>query len=47
MFCLRCDGIFIFGVHKDGCKDVGSFENDLCTGISENSSKFFTEAKDI
>ena len=37
---------FTFWVYKDGFKGVGSFENDLYTGISENSSEFFTEARD-
>ena len=34
--------IFIFGVHYDGFKGVGSFEDDLYTGILEDSSEFFT-----
>ena len=34
-----CDGINN-GVDKDGFKDVGSFEDDLYTGMSEYSSEF-------
>ena len=34
-------------MHKDRCKDVGSFEDDMYTVMLEDSSKFFTEAKDI
>ena len=37
---------FIFGVHKDGFKGVGSFEDNLYTGMSEDSSEFLlTEAR--
>ena len=36
---------FIFEVHKDGFKGVGSFEDDLYAGMLKNSSEFFTEAK--
>ena len=32
---------------KDGFKGVGSFANDLYTGMSENSSQFLTENRDI
>ena len=38
---------FFFGVHKDGIKGVGSCEDDLCTGMLENSSELFTEARNI
>ena len=31
----------------DALKDVGSFEDDLYTDMSENSSEFFTEARNI
>ena len=47
MFCLKCGGILSFWMHKEGFKGFGSFENDLYTGRSENSSEFFTEARDI
>ena len=38
---------FIFGVHEDRFKGVDSFEDDLYIGMSENSSEFFTEARNI
>ena len=38
---------FIFVVHKDGFKCAGSFENDLQSGMLDNSSEFSTEARDI
>ena len=38
---------FIFGVHENGFKGLGSFEDDLYNGMSENSSEFFTEAGNI
>ena len=38
---------FHLWVHNGGFKGVGSFENDLYSGMSENSSKFFTEDRDI
>ena len=38
---------FIFRVHKGGFKGVVSFEDDLYTTVSEDSSKFFTEARNI
>ena len=38
---------FLFGVHKDGLKGVGSFEDDLYTGLSKNSYEIFTEARNI
>ena len=34
-------------MHKDGFKGIASFENDLYTCVLENSSEFFTEARDI
>ena len=30
--------VFIFGMHKEELKGVGSFEDDLNTSMSENSS---------
>ena len=34
-------------MHKNGFKVVGFSENDLYTGMLENSSEFFTETMDI
>ena len=34
-------------LHGDGFKGVGSFEDDLNTGMSEKSSEFFIEARNI
>ena len=34
-------------MHKDRFKGVGSFEDDLYTGMSKGSSKFLTEARNI
>ena len=34
-------------MHKDRSKGVGSFEGDLYTGMSKDSSKFLIEAKNI
>ena len=44
-FHVCCD--FILGVHKNGFKGVGSFEDGLYTGMSDNSSIFFFEARNI
>ena len=38
---------FVFGVHKDGFKGIGSFKNDLYTGMLANSFEFFTDVRDI
>ena len=34
-------------MHKDGYNSVGSFEDDSYTGMSKDSSKFFTEVRNI
>ena len=39
--------MFNFRVHKHRFKDVGSFENDLYTGILKDSCKCLNKAKDI
>ena len=36
-----------FRAHKGRFKGVGSFEGDLYTGVSKDSSNFFTEAKNM
>ena len=38
---------FIFRMDKDRFKSVGSFEDDLCTGVSKDSSKFLIETRNI
>ena len=37
----------IFRSHKDRFEEVGSFEDDLYTGMSKDFSKFLTETRDI
>ena len=34
-------------MHEDGFKGVCSLEEDLYTGMAENSSEFFTEVRNI
>ena len=34
-------------MHKDGFKGVGSLEDDLYTGMSEDSSVFLNEARNM
>ena len=38
---------FVFGVHNNGFKGFGSFEDDLYTGMLKDSYEFLTEARDI
>ena len=46
MFSFSCDEILSW-VHKDRFKGVGCFEDDLYIGMSKDSSKFLTEARNI